>query len=285
MPKPKNQAPDIDVWTPERVAEQRLTEAPPPPEPTPSWQRPRLAAPLPLRQYPKLPPADLVAEHDQELADLIRSAEVAVDTARRAALDVELAGDGGTMHAEAVTAERAHTLAALEVTGDVPGAPSGPLLTFLTETRPHLAVTAARATVRADWCDHRVRTHPRLGAGGKLTEHLDRASDEVEEQMAAGFAAAEQSRDRVDFEQTKKLSRRWAELTSLYLWCLNPAVAFVARPPEMFARRLAFAEYQADTATGGAPRSIVPLEPQDQEMIDRLNRGEDPVPADNRRRR
>jgi hypothetical protein len=284
MPKPKNNPPDVDVFTPERMAELQRISAPKDAAPPAQPVRPQ-PAPALLRQYPPLPPAAMFEGHDAGLAELIRAAEVAAHDAQMAALDLEQAGDGRPGHAAVMAAERENTFAALEVTGDIPGDPAGPLFVFLTETRPALTVAAARAESRADWADNRVRTYSRLGREGKLTRKLDKASDEVEAEMATAFATAEASKDRSDYLAARKMGTRWAELTSVYVWCLNPLVRFMARPKEMTPRGLAHAEWKADIATGGPPRPWAPLEPEDQATLDALNRGEEVGVPKGRRRR
>jgi hypothetical protein len=283
MPKSKTKPPDIDVFDLDRLA--ALKRPPEARDAAPAAPVRPQPAPALVRPFAALPHAALLEEHDAGLAELVRAATAATSAAQLAALDLEQAGERRPGHAAALAAEREHALAALQATGEVPGDPAGPLLVFLTETRPALAVAAARTVARAEWCAGRVRTCPRTGPEGKLTRKLDRAADDVEEQMGAGFARAEEGKDRAEYEVTRKLGRRWAELAALHLWCLAPGVAYTPYPEASFPRSLAWAEYMADTATGGPQRAIVPLEPKDQATIDRLNAGEALGPEDNPRRR
>lgn len=221
---------------------------------TPAPSRPvdGLAHYLSRPNHPALPPADLVAEFDPDLADLIETANQAVGEAMRAVLEWEAHQPGAAGFMAVVAQQRTWAEGFLEDGKEIPT--DGPLLDWLTVGVHELLVATVNARIRSDHTDRAVRQFVSQG----LRDRLHAAAVEVLDQMRAHFEECRVEKSARAYQRAVDLYPSYNRINNLAWWAVNPRDRYSTTAPGAMPQAVEVEEYDAATEGLGEQRSQVP---------------------------
>ena len=247
--KPKDPEPE----KPEFVDLAAIRAAKQPTEPpTPAPGNP-LAGYLGRPHRAGLPPIDLAQEFDEQLAKFLEQASTADGLAIRALMEWENHQPGNPGYGAIVAQDHEWVRPFIERGEEVPIA--GPLYDWLVRGQHEHLVAAVHTRMEADHADLVLRQY---AATPGLRDTLDRAADEIQEQIRVLLVEARDTQSKRAYERAGDLCPQWNRAASLYEWAINPTHPYRRRNPDAWPEALDIEEFQAATEGLGEQRALVP---------------------------
>jgi hypothetical protein len=207
-----------------------------------------------------LPPVEVVAPHDPELAALLETAATAQSNELHAATAWQSGEPGGAVFTAAVAADLDTARRHLADTGALPDDPSGPLLDHLTVGRYAAYVAAVRASLATDVAVAEVYRY--AVAAHELHERLDVETDRLRDEMAEHLTAARDHKDRGRYVDAERLKPAWNDAAALFRWLVNLGTPYrraIGNPSQLpWPKELGYLDWQADAAITGKERVLIP---------------------------
>jgi len=198
-----------------------------------------LSALGPPRPIVALPPVDLVAQHDERLAAMMRDAEHAHGRAYQLAHEWQDNTPGG------------HAFAAATV-----GATEDELVSLLAEGN-RLWARAIVAQQDADRAEAEVRHY--AATNTDLQQRLDESTDALRDEARVLFNKAEADGRRRFYDDAMDVVAEWRVQVSLWRWTMNPDVPYRTPVGRALPAELQWDEHNAGVALG-EQRPVMPIE-------------------------